>query len=1282
MKFFNLKFLILLLFCFLPFFAILTLFANPKVNNYLLQVVIEKLNRQENLNIKADKLGFSLLSMDASLANVIVETDKLNLVFEKMNFSITPIYLISGLVNLNKIKISNGIINVVNERKTNSSSLDFENLENDLLKVKKIIKSIENQLLENKLALKNVVFENIEIKSDKFSLANLNGDIILNSSSLSVDVSMEKLFLAFFKKPVKKLELSFFQDYNSKIKIKEFKIKATDKCDASSEGIIPGKLSFDVKCNKKSLASLLTESYKLQIDKVVGELDLLAKGNIELLNYDDLKVYSDINIKKVKMYNFNLNNIKAQVDFKYPFVNGVKVSNLIWLPPNWRNNDSTSGEVKFDELTITKDKLIGSAKVINSDICSITAVFANSECFSGGKVNGELLIAGAFSPFKINIGFNLDSNTIWVSSENRIKNNNSIIIKTAPVNVQASLDILAKKIIFNNFNVFSNKDQLALDGDILYKPAKVSFNIKSKKIKFQNFIKEIFSSKVKSNVVLSSKFVYSKIKSKNNRTSVIVNIDGDNLEFNGEKLGEIKGPLKLSNKFLDISELNIFKMSGKVSLAGGLKMNNPATAKINLKLQEYPVDLKRFKLNSVNNILPVSGTLNISGPLKAKEISIESELKTKYLKLGNMFFRDVYLSSAYKDGQFNIEKLKISSNNTPVELIQDPNNLNLLGIKNSNIKYNVNSFFNFFSTGIIKPVGIFADIKVGELSKNLSKINLSGGLYFHSKNAGRYKFEKNNIFQKFVITQSKKEVFSYKQSFENNNPLELFVDNRFLNELLSNILVNYNFKGLGSISLVKSGRSKNIESGKLVFDDFNIALETNERFFSENKNYQLNWDNGIFIQSLSYSKTSDSDLIKFKESIVNGKMKLLIYFNSKILSSFSKDLLFFGDKVSLNTLVNLKNKNMYDNFVLSFKDFRIRSNFISEEVVFFNSIITSNSKNVAAQNFSLRGELSQLLTGSFKWSFKNNSKNLKLNLNKIKIKVGDLFAGMLSGGINFNGPEFSKINAKIDVEDSITSLVNIKNSPTSEKKGYNPSLKLSLNLVDNNKIVDNLFQFFLDGDLLVENSLENIEGSGDLQIVDNSFLKVREKIFLIDHGNIKFTQKIDDPIINIRADHFFEYDQDYLVNLAVSGPVSKLDFNLSSDPALTQSQLSYLLAFSTLPEDDSVGVGSRAQAEAFQLLFGDIIAKKLDEKTGFKVNVSSKKDLEGKDLVPKVTVVKKLSENIVASFGRSLESDKIEQDVKIDYNIHKNIGVSGVWENSENKDPSFGLDLRFKFDVD
>jgi autotransporter translocation and assembly factor TamB len=158
--------------------------------------------------------------------------------------------------------------------------------------------------------------------------------------------------------------------------------------------------------------------------------------------------------------------------------------------------------------------------------------------------------------------------------------------------------------------------------------------------------------------------------------------------------------------------------------------------------------------------------------------------------------------------------------------------------------------------------------------------------------------------------------------------------------------------------------------------------------------------------------------------------------------------------------------------------------------------------------------------------------------------------------------------------------------------------------------------------------------------------------------------------------------------MKVTGSVPNLNIELSSDPSLPERDIVNLLAFGitraevTTIEDGSVD--KAAQVEALQALFGKALGNKLDKTTGFQVRLKASRDQNQSTTIPKVTVVRKLSDRMTATFGQSLEATTPDQDLQVDYRLLENMNLTGVWEkktSSNTTTDSVGVDLRFRFDL-
>jgi hypothetical protein len=212
--------------------------------------------------------------------------------------------------------------------------------------------------------------------------------------------------------------------------------------------------------------------------------------------------------------------------------------------------------------------------------------------------------------------------------------------------------------------------------------------------------------------------------------------------------------------------------------------------------------------------------------------------------------------------------------------------------------------------------------------------------------------------------------------------------------------------------------------------------------------------------------------------------------------------------------------------------------------------------------------------------------------------------------------------------------------------------------------------------------------SGRFDVVKGNLL-AKDNEFLISFARVQLPEDPGfDPInINVQASVVKSYQGiDYRIFLSAEGNPDDLRLNFRSEPGLSQRELIALLTLGYVPQEQPLSgqggtIAQSASAEAFQLLFGQALGKGIQKQTGFEVRVGTAANLKQEDTIPKVSVYRKLGDRLSATFGRSLDVSRPENNFKIDYRLLKNLNLTGVWENPEENRHSLGLDLRLEFEI-
>jgi translocation and assembly module TamB len=241
----------------------------------------------------------------------------------------------------------------------------------------------------------------------------------------------------------------------------------------------------------------------------------------------------------------------------------------------------------------------------------------------------------------------------------------------------------------------------------------------------------------------------------------------------------------------------------------------------------------------------------------------------------------------------------------------------------------------------------------------------------------------------------------------------------------------------------------------------------------------------------------------------------------------------------------------------------------------------------------------------------------------------------------------------------------------------------------------------------IKNSLISAQSSGSLLIggtnlapvfqgslnIEKGYLYARDQTFTISRGTANFQKSIR-PAVTLQANTAIRYNNsDYKIDLYANGQASDLKLDFKSEPPLSTQDIVSLLTFGFIRSDieknefnnsantEGGGLIQSAGLEAFQAIFGKKIGSNLNKTTGFQVSLGTKLDHSQQEAITKVEVMRKLGKKTTATFGRSLNVNKPENNFQVDYKLFKNMNLTGVWESPEPEEQSMGADIRFKFDL-
>jgi len=230
------------------------------------------------------------------------------------------------------------------------------------------------------------------------------------------------------------------------------------------------------------------------------------------------------------------------------------------------------------------------------------------------------------------------------------------------------------------------------------------------------------------------------------------------------------------------------------------------------------------------------------------------------------------------------------------------------------------------------------------------------------------------------------------------------------------------------------------------------------------------------------------------------------------------------------------------------------------------------------------------------------------------------------------------------------------------------------------------------GQLTIKGTLSQPVLIGQLKTLKGSYLFFKDKPFEIQSAAIQFQNPNEiNPELFISAQTRIEA---YDVSLLVQGSAKDPNIRLSSQPPLTENDLTSLLALgvtsSQLQTVDQREQQSQTANEVFAAAFQSTgVAKKLQSATGFNVQISNSFDTTRNISVPKFTVSRKLNKKTNATVAFPIAGDQKTPEGRIQYNLSETFSINGSYEvrkfdqnatiiNQREVPSILGVDLEFK----
>ena len=790
-----------------------------------------------------------------------------------------------------------------------------------------------------------------------------------------------------------------------------------------------------------------------------------------------------------------------------------------------------------------------------------------------------------------------------------------------------------------------------------------------------------------------------------------------NLYFSKYLFGDVKTDLKINNQGLYLNKIRA--KLGKSRYKGHFHILFKKE-KIQSQAQFSPLFLEDLSL-SVKDLIPAP--LNFVGKGRAKwsmdsplkNLNYQIDSKFQNVKMYNEFFRSLTFNVLSKDGQAQITKAvaeKLEGSSIQADGVLNNSNELDLNITGSRLPVEKSENLNRWMTGILnfqmnvtgpitKPKGEMSGTILTESKNPLAKftINLTpdqisgqGDFFNDSLLIRKFKFLPNQNNVSFSATANQWDFIPFTRGA---SPLLM------VSELTGTTSLHFSKdlktpSGFADIKEIKIqyGLQQSSHSGP-------VYMEFNKGKFSF-RGSTLKW------------KTNEKEMIVTKidddHSRVSGVMGLEIFSFffpqiKNIRGDLQADLKIQNNFNQLSPEGRVQVENGMINISSHINPFQsiALNGTLKSQIMHINQLtaltpLGGNVKAVGLIDFSepdlLPLEISAQLNG--KTAVYISDKIHGMGYGSVKI-YGDKAPYTLSGIFNVRTGAF---NQEFDSAEDSKDIAFLEPGSGNIYPFY---WDLKVNFDNPFPVENTLFSSLLTGSLHLKGDFLNPNASGRITFIPGGKFYIRDYDFEITSGRLNYNSKsIYKPQLQIIGVTQFEETQynnerettnQYNITANITGTPGNFRFELSSQPALSESDILSMMALGARSiGDSSIGfspvqiaqsqVAKYSYAQIGAVLFQDIFGRELSKSLGLRLSFTPYMSLSKNKPSNKIGVHKRWFEKMNTSYIGSTERDY--DSFKVEYLLSPTFSLLGVWEKKEilNQDQSNTLGVEFEYKLD
>jgi translocation and assembly module TamB len=1083
-----------------------------------------------------------------------------------------------------------------------------------------------------------------ENKVSKYEIPEVDLSIKLIDIYRAIDLDLKN---AAFNAPGQNLSITGLSTkaYYSeeKVSIENLKVLFNDaeiKLNAEAENLTDKpKFSFDASANNFVIEN-------------IGTVNLETKGSGQYISSNDIRANATIKIPESEILQKKISGTLEEISMSGTTIN-----------ISGGNFDSDLGVIKLDG-DIDLNKIISKTGNNNFDITLSLNNIKTTEIFSlleaatntpselpidiqlGAVLNSEIKATGNWEEFS-DLGVKADIKKFEIKGEQA---GNLQLSGTADYSSSgAGVDI--------NLNLAEVNLGSILADQNFYSKITSKFDIQAK-IPLQGNLLENLSADIEGSFEPSSIFGI-------NLTDGVVDVSYENqildiksLALNAEKNKLVvsgKSPQKLGADFtydIEVEDLSFISgISPDLAISGTLKAAGDVTGSLNNPDITIDGEVLNFSMDEKYSAKSIK--IDGSGTLSNQDPELKAKLNVATLKINRKEIREIVLDVTSEGAAINAD-------------------LNI--IEDDQFQYKMKaSLLDLSSTQ--------KDIQISELVLKLEDTTLD-----NRDNILLTIAPSSFVLQNFNLYHNNSSALA-DANISNNGNIDgsLKLSNLDLDDITKALEFQTPLQGTINANIELQGTMQNpainanIQTQNLQYNDFdndNIRFDLNYL----NQNMDLNFvisNDSVDILSAKGSSNINLNLNQIGESVENASINLSIDssgLNLSPLSSLVDDVVKSEGELIIDLNASGKLKTPTVNGKIELQEAKLQTKTIRNEIGIPKAIIELNGQKAVLQTL-------ELTTGNGSASFQGEldiptfSYTLSGDLDNFLIKPERISAA-LTGDLSVKGEgEKVDISGKITVEKAKITIPDSepKEIPeiqyvdaeqdefeveSGQEENYfdkNVALNMQVKMIRNNWVKGQGANIELKGDLdIKKNYSQSLRIIGDINVIRGTYDNFG-KVFRIEEGNVSFSggQEID-PFLDITALYRVSSNNIYI---NISGRASEPKIALTSDPAMSETDIVSFLIFGASSSDISSGERSAAGGIASGLA-GGIAAAQLQRLMGNAVSLDVV-SISGTNL----EVGKYLTEDLYIAYERGT-TDSIIASTNITYNkmiveyrIFKNVTI-------------------------